>query len=331
MKRISIFFIVIDFFLLTILYIPYLPINKVHKAFINSTINSKLEGCLFMFFDDSIIYRETSENNITTLNNNVSNDMIVETILSDQVENEYEEAILTRDFNNEDYKVINIKIGNVDGFIVAVYDPSKIILMTSSGFNKNGSFYTEKVSSMAKRYGSIVSINGGGYDDITLTNVPRGCVIQNNKIIWNIKAKVDLIGFNSDNRLVLMNTTCNEAINMGIHDAVTFSPFLIRNGIVNKNPMSGGGFTRASRVAIAQRLDGIILFLVTNGNHQNGPLMTDVIDVLVKYGAYNAANLDGGASTTLIINNQLLNKPYNIYGQYVTGGRGVITAFGVKK
>ena len=229
------------------------------------------------------------------------------------------------DFGDEDYKIIKVKIENVEAYLVAIYDPSKIILMTSRGFNNDGNFYTEKVSSMAKRYDSIVSINGGGFDDVTLTNIPKGCVIQDSKVIWHTNNKVDLVGFNSDNRLILVKATCEEAIDMGIRDAVTFSPFLIQNGVTNKNPSAGGGFYRASRVVIAQRLDGIILFLVTEGNYRNGPLMGDVIDILVKYGAYNAANLDGGASAQLIVEGKLLNKPYNVYG------RSVITAFGLKK
>ena len=35
--------------------------------------------------------------------------------------------------------------------------------------------------------------------------------------------------------------------------------------------------------------------------------MKEVIDTLEKYGAYNAANLDGGSSSELVINNQIVN------------------------
>ena len=52
-------------------------------------------------------------------------------------------------------------------------------------------------------------------------------------------------------------------------------------------------------------------------------------EVLAKYGAYNAANLDGGTSTQMVINNKLINNPKNIFGQTVSGGRMVVTAWGV--
>ena len=32
-------------------------------------------------------------------------------------------------------------------------------------------------------------------------------------------------------------------------------------------------------------------------------------DIMERYGAYNAANLDGGASSELVINNKIINTP----------------------
>ena len=37
--------------------------------------------------------------------------------------------------------------------------------------------------------------------------------------------------------------------------------------------------------------------------------MNDIIEVLLRYKAYNAANLDGGASTTMAVNGKLYNRP----------------------
>ena len=54
-------------------------------------------------------------------------------------------------------------------------------------------------------------------------------------------------------------------------------------------------------------------------------------DLLEKYGAYNAANLDGGTSAQLVINNNLINNPLNVYGKKVVGGRPVVSGFGLIK
>ena len=57
--------------------------------------------------------------------------------------------------------------------------------------------------------------------------------------------------------------------------------------------------------------------------------MKEVIETLEKYGAYNAANLDGGTSTQLVIKNNLINRPISITGHLVSGGRGIVTGWGL--
>ena len=37
--------------------------------------------------------------------------------------------------------------------------------------------------------------------------------------------------------------------------------------------------------------------------------MIDLCDVMENYGAYNAANLDGGSSSELVINGNIINTP----------------------
>ena len=42
-----------------------------------------------------------------------------------------------------------------------------------------------------------------------------------------------------------------------------------------------------------------------------GADMDELIKIMQRYGAYNAANLDGGNSSALVINNKLINHPIN--------------------
>ena len=70
------------------------------------------------------------------------------------------------------------------------------------------------------------------------------------------------------------------------------------------------------------------MFLVTEGEtYIDGASLQDVLTVLENYGAYNAANLDGGQSTSLVINNELVNTPN--YLAKKQGGRYVVTGFGL--
>ena len=104
--------------------------------------------------------------------------------------------------------------------------------------------------------------------------------------------------------------SANEALANGIRDAIEFGPFLIVNG--KRSFVKGnGGWGIAPRSAIGQRQDGIVLFLVINGRIPSsiGADMIDLCDVLENYGAYNAANLDGGSSSELVINQEIVNTP----------------------
>ena len=55
--------------------------------------------------------------------------------------------------------------------------------------------------------------------------------------------------------------------------------------------------------------------------------MQDLTNIFIRYGAYNAANLDGGGSSALVVNNKLINSPK---GFGYSGERYLINAFIVK-
>ena len=137
----------------------------------------------------------------------------------------------------------------------------------------------------------------------------------------------DIIGLTEDGKLKLMNAaTGDEAIEAGIKYGLEFGPFLIVNG--KSMEIVGMPYGVANKCIIAQRKDGVIMFLITEGEtYIDGASLKDVVETLEKYGAYNAANLDGGQSTSLVINNQLVNTPN--YLAKKQGGRYVVTGFGL--
>ena len=118
----------------------------------------------------------------------------------------------------------------------------------------------------------------------------------------------------------------DEALKENVVDAMIFGPFLIVNG----KPLNivGDPWGKAPRIAIAQRKDGVMMFLVIDGeNYINGASLQDMIDILLRYGAYNAANLDGGQSTILVIDGKLHNNPPPAAKKQ--GGRYVVTGWGL--
>lgn len=332
MKKFTITMIILDIIVAICFVITY-AIPSIKNTVIATALSTKTHQWLaYTFYSEKQINYVLSMDSYIPLTDEVDlNAIVIDTSEKDSYDNKYDEQILTRDKGNDDYKVISVKVGDYDAHLVAIYDPSKVRLIHSKTFNTGSG--QEQVISMCSRYGGEVCINGGGFVDYgTGSDIPIGYVIDDGKIIWSDNDNAaNLIGFTYDNKLLLANLTGEEAIKKGVRDALEFGPFLIVNGkaLQFTNSDSVGGYSRAARVAIAQRKDGVVLFLVTEGTHTAGPNIGEMIDLLQKYGAYNAAMLDGGTSTSLVVNNKLVNNPKNIYGQSVYNGRYVVTGWGL--
>ena len=246
-------------------------------------------------------------------------------------ENEYERAILERDPNNNDYKIIEISEKKFDGYLVAVYEPSRVKTLVTANIGKSGQY----VTTMAKNNDALIAINGGGFDDPNFNSTggsPLGITVRDGEYITTkaYAGSGGVIGFTEEDKLVLGKMSVSKAKELGIRDAVTFGPFLIVNGKASE-VLGNGGWGTAPRTAIAQRQDGIVLFLVVDGRTATKPGadMDDLIEILQNYGAYNAANLDGGTSSVLVVNNIIVNDPIDSTGAHKT--RPIATGFMLTK
>ena len=339
MRRLTKLLIAVDIIVALCFFVVYCPIfKKLQNTIISTAVDTKTHDYIaYTFYSEERVQEVIDADRIEPIDEEINLDeIIIDTKPRDSYDNEYDEAILTRDPGNEDYKYLKIKVGKYDAHLVAIYDPSTVRILTARKFNTTTDARygggQEKIIDMSKRLGAIVGINGGGFVDYGYgSDIPLGYVIKDGKVIWNKKGggKGNLIGFTNDNKLLLINATGAEAIEQGMRDALEFGPFLIVNGVHAKYDEVVGGYSRAARVAIAQRKDGIVLFLVTEGTHTAGPNMGEVIQTLEKYGAWNAANLDGGTSTQLVIKGKIINTPKNIYGKEVHNGRSVVTGWGL--
>ena len=233
--------------------------------------------------------------------------------------NEYDRQVLTKDEGNDVYKIIDIETSKFKGKLAVVYDPSKVKLGVSKGIGTtlSGS-YGEYITEIASRYDADIAINASGFYDPDWNSrggVPHGPVISEGKLVTNFKRIATgggLVGFDSDNKLILSRMTADEAIKAGIRDAVDFGPFLIVNG-KSSFVKGNGGWGDAPRTAIGQREDGIVLLLVIDGRQTGsvGADMNDLTEVMLNYGAINAANMDGGTSSAMELRGEIITHPRN--------------------
>ena len=253
--------------------------------------------------------------------------------------NEYEKQILAKDLDKEeydiyadeeDYRIINIKGKGYTGYLAAIYDASKIHTLVTSKMGTTGQYLT----TMAKNNNAKLAINGGKFYDPSYSSngaTPRGVTYVNGKCVtsYQYSSTGGIIGFNKDDVLVLSsNCTKSNAEKLNIRDCVTCGPFLIVNG-KSSTVVGNGGWGTAPRTAIGQRKDGVVLWLVIDGRAvgRAGADMDDLIEIMEKYGAYNAANLDGGTSSVMAVNGELINDPIDSTGAHKT--RFIATGFGL--
>lgn len=311
-----IFTALLDLLALTFLFFTYGPISYFRDLWITTSMTTMNHRYLAnVLYSEDTIYEVLSENYLKEIEENtdanqINFNQIEET---EQYESVYEEQILKKDEGNDLYKVIPISGSGYKGHMIVIYDPSRIELEVTQYLGRRG----ELLSEMSKRLHFQVGINAGGFADaggVGSGGIPTGTVIRDGQIVYQGPETGwggGLIGFTNDNVLMLTKDSPEVAIQNGMRDAVEFGPFLIVNG-KRAIARGNGGWGVSSRTVIAQRQDGIVLLLAIDGRQPGYSLginMVELTNLLIRYKAYNAANLDGGASTDLVINQQIINRP----------------------
>ena len=328
-KKTTYLFILLDLMVFAGFFLAYGPISYFRNLFVNTALKTMHHRYFaYVIYSENTVEQIKKSNYFVKIKDTTNtDDIVINTEEKQEYDNEYDAQLLTRDKGNNDYKVIKLKVGSADGYLVAIYDSAKVHLIAKEQL---GTQYGERVITMCKRNKGLVCINGGGFVDKGYgSGIPNGYVVKDGKIIWSdgYNPNAELIGITNDNKLLLTTDSAENAIkNKNLRDALQFGPFLIVNG----KPLEivGDPWGKAPRVAIAQRKDGVMMFLVVNGeNYVFGASLKDMINTLEKYGAYNAANLDGGTSATLVVKNKLVNDPAG--GAKSTDGRYVITGWGL--
>ena len=333
-NKLTIVCVILDLLAIGGFIMMYGPWNGIRNFYVTTAMKTKDHKYLAkVFYNDKTISKIMDSNYFIEIKEKIKlDDVVIDTSPKDKYDNKYDEEVLTRDGNNNDYKIINLKVGISKAYLIAIYDPTKVSLIRAKNFNIGT--YGEQVTKMCNRYNASVCINGGGFVDFgTGSDIPLGYVIDDGEIVWPSSGwdenRGNLIGFNNEGKLLLLaDSTGNEALEAGMFDGLEFGPFLIVNG--KPIEIVGDPWGKSPRVAIGQRKDGVVLFLVIDGeNYIDGASLSDVVDIMLKYGAYNAANLDGGHSSSLAINGVLYNNPPAIAKRQ--GGRYVVTGFGLLK
>ncbi|KOF55581.1 MULTISPECIES: phosphodiester glycosidase family protein [Clostridium] len=227
-----------------------------------------------------------------------------------------------------DYKTV--KSTGFTGHVLIIHNPTKVKIGYSSKLGIQG----EKTSQIAKNNNAMAAINGGGFQDKGANSTklwtgtgafPIGIIISKGKVVYPKSANENqkyygISGITKNGVLVVGNYTIAELKQKGIIEAINFGPNLIINGVVQNRDTNGNNIDSQGlqpRTAIGQRKDGAIILLVVDGRQgiQLGASIKDVQKIMVEEHAYNAVNMDGGASTTMYFDGHLINNPCDKFGE----------------
>ena len=229
----------------------------------------------------------------------------------------------------EDIRVEHISGTTYEGWMMLVKNPDDISVQVNPYLGTG--YDAPDLDTYVADFKAVGGINGGGFMDEGGRgngSIPQGIVIHDSKLVYgNPNVYQSIIGIDKDDKLVCIGGTGNDAMKWGIKEAVTFGPVFISNyeDVFDRNYRNLAMLN--PRTAIGQASDGTFLLLVIDGRGPSsfGAKYEDVIKIFQSYDAINAANLDGGNSTSMIYNGKYVNNTVSMYDS-----RNLPTVFLVK-
>ncbi len=317
---------------LTVVLFVHGPSSSAKDLFVTTILETgQLKFLASLVLNKEEINAIVSKNSLKDLDSEVDTDLI---------------SVGSMDKSEELVEVHEIVGNNFAGKMMVINDPSKVSIATTYPWGE----YGKELDKLVTENHAIAGINGGLYrSDANKGGRPLGVTVSNGEIqdISLGYTGLYLIGFDEANILRIISLdgkNKNDVENLvkeeHIRDAIAFQEEasdrnnhfvkLIVNG--EKRELNGLGSGANPRTAIGQRKDGAVLFLVTDGRGKNGHLgatASDLIEIMESYGAVNAANLDGGSSSTMYYKDEYLMTSVTFY--YSNSSWRLPTAFVVKE
>lgn len=312
--------------------ILYGPTTNIKKIIVSTVMGTRHKYLITTFLSQAEIDELT--------NANAQNTTTSDSAIQDSIEKQ-QNAINVKYKNKNDITEYDIKSqGRYNAYLLEIKDPTKVKVAFANKLGIHG----QKTSEMAKAKDALAAINGGSFSDKgSIGGVsssqgsvgatyggaaayPGGFVIANGKLeypdVSGNDTKQCVIAFAgknstySEGTLVIGKHSANELMKNNVTQAVCFEDSenkvstLIVNGKGLIKDQLTGGFN--PRTAIGQKADGTVLFLVADGRkgilQNSGASYYDLQQILLDHGAQNAAILDGGYSSTMYYDEDIINS-----------------------
>jgi exopolysaccharide biosynthesis protein len=176
---------------------------------------------------------------------------------------------------------------------------------------------SETTMQAVKRHGAIAGINAGGFADSGGKRYPLSTTVMDGKYVNGFQASFkDLffVGLNDTGKLVGGKFFDKSSLDrLQPQFGATFVPVLLQNGQKTAIPAKWKvSPKRAPRTVIGNYKDDQLLIIVVDGYNEggsSGATLEELQGRMYKLGIVDAYNLDGGGSSSLIVNNRVVNNP----------------------
>lgn len=203
------------------------------------------------------------------------------------------------------YCVAHVRMRGEDAFRAAVR-------------GENGGTKSNEVpTDMARRYKAVLAITG---DNLSV-NEPelKGIIIRNGKV-YNNQEAADTMAMMPDLSMRIFSPgeiTPEELLDMGVTNAFSFGPTLIRDGVVYTGARRAkiGGLNPRTGVGMIE--PGHFVVITVDGRqptYSYGITLNNFMHLFYSLGCKQAYNLDGGSSTAMVFMGEYLNRHRRIEG-----------------
>ena len=194
-------------------------------------------------------------------------------------------------------------------------------LKTALAQNSYGTNVTAKTSVTAAENNAILAVNGDYYGANSSGYVIRNGVVYRDSVREDA-SNGDLAIYKDGSFKIIYEdqVSADQLVQDGVVNLLAFGPSLVENGeiSVDTNTEVGQAMSSNPRTAIGIIDENYYIIIVSDGrtSESKGLSLYQVAEVMKSYGVKTAYNLDGGGSSTLYFNGQIINKP-------TTGGRKI--------
>lgn len=199
-------------------------------------------------------------------------------------------------------------------YIADVTVSSSKYLKTAFAQNTYGNNVTAKTSETAANNNAILAVNGDYYGANMTGYVIRNGVVYRDTVRED-SSNGDLAIYKDGSFKIVYEdqVSADQLVKDGVVNLLAFGPSLVENGeiVVDTNSEVGQSMSSNPRTAIGIIDENHYIIIVSDGrtSESEGLSLYQLAEIMKSYSVKTAYNLDGGGSSTLYFNGQVINKP----------------------